>query len=445
MTFFGALGTAVQGINAQAAAIGHISDNVANATTVGYKQVNTLFGDLVNNKLLGDSKNIDSNRHMGVVANAEFGNRRQGTINRDSSTTSIAISGNGFFPVARASGIDTATGEPEAFETSLYYTRLGDFRLENSNRLVNSAGFYLQAIPLDPGQTAPATGGVPQDFVVDTADIDPVETTQVFSTINLPATALVGKQVTTGVGVVDANSEEQNFQVIWTKTAADTWDITINTTQATPNSFGPVTASFLNGTLNALTSGDANVTTTEAGQATLTMTVDYGAGAQTIVLDIGEFNGAFDVTATSGTTQYAGEDREASNIALSQNGLRGGEFQYVSFQEDGQIIYNYANGRSRTGGQMLLANFPEPDKLDRLNGTTFIANGVAGDVVYGQPRDPNSDTGVGSLVAGALEASTVDVAEQMTRLIVAQQAYSLNGQVITASDQMLSRLIDMKR
>lgn len=445
MTFFGALGTAVQGINAQAAAIGHISDNVANATTVGYKQVNTLFGDLVNNKLLGDSKNIDSNRHMGVVANAEFGNRRQGTINRDSSTTSIAISGNGFFPVARASGIDTATGEPEAFETSLYYTRLGDFRLENSNRLVNSAGFYLQAIPLAPGQTAPATGGVPQDFVVDTADIDPVETTQVFSTINLPATALVGKQVTTGVGVVDANSEEQNFQVIWTKTAADTWDITINTTQATPNSFGPVTASFLNGTLNALTSGDANVTTTAAGQATLTMTVDYGAGAQTIVLDIGEFNGAFDVTATSGTTQYAGEDREASNIALSQNGLRGGEFQYVSFQEDGQIIYNYANGRSRTGGQMLLANFPEPDKLDRLNGTTFIANGVAGDVVYGQPRDPNSDTGVGSLVAGALEASTVDVAEQMTRLIVAQQAYSLNGQVITASDQMLSRLIDMKR
>lgn len=445
MTFFGALGTAVQGISAQATAIGHISDNVANATTFGYKQVNTLFGDLVNNKVLGDSKIIDSNKHMGVTANADFGNRRQGTISRDSSTTSIAITGNGFFPVARATGINAATGEPSGFDRTVYYTRLGDFRLENSNRLINSAGMYLQAVPVAEGQETAPAGSTPGDFVVDTSDIDAEPTSRVLSTINLPATALPGKEIVTGIGVIDAESNEQNFQLIWRKTATDTWDLTINTTQATPNSFGPMTVTFTNGTLTTLTTADAAVTVSATGEATMDMSVDYGAGPQAIQLSIGTFGATFDVNAPSGITQYAGEDREPSNIALTQNGLRGGEFQYVSFQEDGQIIYNYGNGRSRVGGQVMLGNFREPDRLERLDGTTFSASSVSGAVVYGFPRDPDSDTGVGSLVTGALEQSTVDVAEQMTRLMVAQQAYSMNGQVISAADAMLSRAVDMKR
>ena len=320
---FSSLYTGIMGINAQATAIGHISDNVANASTVGYKNVNTSFSDLMFNKVLGDSPVIDSNRNMGVLADADFGHRRQGGISRDASTTSIAISGNGFFPVSKATGIDTATGGPNGFEDTTYYTRVGDFRLENSNRLVNSAGMYLQAVSLDPGETVGA-GAIPEDFVVDTTDIDPVPTTQVFSTINLPATALPGKEIVTGIGVVDANSDEQNFQVVWTKTATDTWDITINTSLATPSSFGPVTATFTNGTLTTLTSADTNVAVTAAGQATLSVSVDYGAGAQAIVLDIGAFGGAFNASATSSTTQYAGEDREASNISLSQNGLLGG-------------------------------------------------------------------------------------------------------------------------
>ncbi len=445
MTFFGALGTAVQGISAQATAIGHISDNVANAGTVGYKQVNTLFGDLVNNKVLGDSGIIDSNRHMGVAANADFGNRRQGTIARNDSTTSIAISGNGFFPVARATGINAATGEPSGFDDTAYYTRLGDFRLENSNRLVNSAGMYLRAVPVEAGQTAAAAGSQPEDFVVDDSDIDAEPTTRVDSTINLPATALVGKEIVTGIGVIDAESNEQNFQLLWRKTAADTWDLTINTTQATPNSFGPMTVTFTNGTLTTLTTTDPAVTVSAAGEATIDVEVDYGAGPQAIQLAIGTFDATFDVSAANGLTQYAGENREASNIGLSQDGLRGGQFQYVSFQEDGQIIYNYSNGRSRVGGQVVLGNFREPDRLDRLDGTTFVANRVSGNVMYGFPRDPDSNTGVGSLVAGALEQSTVDIAEQMTRLMVAQQAYSMNGQVISAADAMLSRAVDMKR
>jgi flagellar hook protein FlgE len=446
MTFFGALGTAVQGITAQATAIGHISDNVANASTIGYKQVNTLFGDLVNNKVLGDSKIIDSNKHMGIAATADFGNRRQGTIIRDSSsTTSIAVNGAGFMPVSRATGVDDLTREPSGFEDTTYYTRLGDFRLENSNRLVNSAGFYLRAVPVQAGQTPPQTG-TPVDFQVDTDPIAAVPTSTVSYSINLPATALAGKEIVTGIGVIDAESNEQNFQLTWTKTAGDTWDLNINTAQATPNSFGPITFTFASGLPTNMTTADPNLTGVVNGPITgainFGLSVDYGAGAQTINVDMGTA-GVIGPTVLPSLTQYAGEDREASNISLSQNGLRGGEFKYVSFEEDGRILYNYENGRSRVGGVVMLANFREPDRLERLDGTTFTESTASGRVAFGVPTSGNN--GVGGLATGSLEQSTVDIAEQMTRLMVAQQAYSMNGQVISAADSMLSRAVDMKR
>lgn len=434
---FGSLDTAVMGITAQAKAIGHISDNVANATTNGYKTVNTYFSDLVFNKLPGNSSVVDSNRNMGVLANADFQNRKQGTLIRDNSPSSIAITGNGFIPVARATGVDSATGEPNGFETTMYYTRLGDFHMDNSNRLVNSAGYYLRA--------AAVGGTTPTDFVVDTSDIAAIPTSTVDYTINLPASALTGKQITNGIGVIDSESEERNFQVVWTKTGTDAWNMTLNTTGGTPASFGPVAVTFNNSTLAGMTTTDAALAVTNGtGPATVTLNVDYGSGAQAITLNLGEFGATFDASASSSLTQYSTSDGEASNVGLSQNGRLGGEFEYLTFDEDGQIIYNYENGRSQVGGQLLLGNFREPDRLDRIDGTTYRATdtNISGAVVYGTP---GGTTGAGHINAGALEQSTVDIADQMTRLIVAQQAYSMNGQVITASDQMWSRAIDMKK
>lgn len=444
MTFFGALGTAVQGINAQATAIGHISDNVANATTTGYKQVNTIFGDMVMNKVLGDSPVIDSNKHMGVGADAKSNARKQGQIVQDrANTTSMAISGQGFFPVSKATGVDPVTHEPTGFENAVYYTRLGDFHLDNSNRLVNSAGYYLRAVALQPGQAAPANA-VPTDFVIDTSDIAAVPTSNVFYSINLPATALPGKEIVTGIGVVDGASEEQNFQLIWTKTGTDTWDLNINTTQATPNNFGPISYTFVNGIPSTATTADPNVTGIPNGAVsalTFGVTVDYGSGPQTINVNMGTAGQIS--TAGQSLTQFAGETREASNISIDQNGLKGGQFEYITLGDNGSVVYNYTNGRSAIGANVMLANFREPEELDRLDGTTFIQTSRSGNVAYGIPG--SGANGVGDMLGGALEQSTVDVAEQLTKLMVAQQAYSMNGQVITAADQMLSRLVDLKR
>jgi|ADGO01.1.fsa_nt_gi fagellar hook-basal body proteins len=437
MSFFGSLGTAVQGIIAQATAIGHISDNVANSTAIGYKEVNTLFADMVSSKVIGDSPVMDSNRSMGVRAIADFANRVQGTIIRDNSSTSIAISGSGFIPVSKPTGIDRNTGEPTGFESSTYYTRLGDFKLDISNRLVNSAGYYLQA-------AAPG-GNTPRDFVVDNSPIPADPTSLVNYKANLPASAQIGRTYSTGIGIVDANSIEQSFQVVWEKTGDDSWNMTINTPGGTPKSFGPVAVTFANGVLASMSSTDPSLEVSGNGAATVAFSADFGAGAQAITLDLGTFGGGFDFNESSGLTQFSSQVSEITNLNLFQNGLVGGDFSSVSFDEDGNIIYNYTNGRSRIGGQLLLANFPEPDRLDRVDGTAFVETRNSGRVTFGLPGDVNNKAGVGDLVAGALEQSNVDVSEQMTRLIVAQQAYSMNGQVLTATDEMMSRAIDMKR
>jgi flagellar hook protein FlgE len=433
MSIFASMDTAVLGINAQAAAIGHISDNVANASTNGYRQVSTAFSDLVTNKLLGASPVVDNNRNMGVLALADFNNRKNGQIVHDDSLSSFAVNGNGFIPVERATGRAT-DGTPSGFDSQVYYTRLGDFHMDNSNRLVNSAGYYLMATD--------AGGTTPSDFVVDTSDIDAVPTSTVNYTINLPPSAQTGRTITNGIGIIDATGVEQQFQVQWQKTGNNAWNMTVNTPSGTPTSFGPVAVTFANGVLSTMTSSDPNLSVTSTGSAIATLSTDFGSGAQAVTLNLGTFGGTFSTSNTSGLTQFATTDANESNVSVTQNGLKAGAFQNVSIREDGEIVYNYSNGRSQVGGQVLLANFPEPDRLDRLDGTVFIATSVSGDVAYDVP---GGDNGSGLLVSSAVEQSNVDVAEQMTHLISAQQAYGLNSQVITASNEMLSRLVDMKQ
>lgn len=455
---FSAFTTGVLGITAQATAIGHISDNVSNSTTIGYKHVNTQFSDLVFNKVTGDSPVIDSNRNMGVLATADFANRKQGTLLKSSSPSSVAITGNGFFPVSKATAftsateVDPSTGETVRFQNptfgdnTTYFTRAGDFSLDSSRRLVNSSGYYLMAVPIAAGTTvtpAQVQAMEPEVFQVDTSDIAAIPTSEVNYMINLPGSALTGKQITTGIGVIDSASEERNFQVVWTKTGVNAWDLTISTEGGTPASFGPVAVTFNNSLLNTMTTADPALTVTAAGAATVTLNVDYGTGPQPIALNMGDFGGGFNPSASSGLTQFNSESTEASNNVITQNGLLGGEFEYVTFAEDGQIVANYTNGRSATRGVVLLGQFAEPDRLDRVDGTAFVVSDtdLSGQVNYGIP----GLSGAGSLTGGALEQSTVDVAEQMTKLIVAQQAYGMNSQIITTADQMWSKAIDMKR
>ncbi|MEK9968786.1 MAG: flagellar hook-basal body complex protein, partial [Ferrovibrio sp.] len=144
MSISGALQTSITGLNGQSTAIGFISDNVANASTIGYKKVESRFQTLVT------QSSAQANTHSpgGALNQPFFANNAQGAIQQVQSTTSVALVGGGFIPVSKKNGTDGSTGLP-TFETTSYFTRVGDFNQNSDGFLVNSSGYFLRGWPID--------------------------------------------------------------------------------------------------------------------------------------------------------------------------------------------------------------------------------------------------------------------------------------------------------
>jgi len=141
MGLFGALNTAVNGLQSQSFAMQNISGNIANSQTIAYKGIGTSFVDLI--------PDAPANQQIagGVLANSVSTNNVQGAIQNSSVSTYMAINGDGFFAVKQPTG-STGSGAPVLNGTD-YYTRRGDFSMNQFGYLVNGAGYYLEGIPID--------------------------------------------------------------------------------------------------------------------------------------------------------------------------------------------------------------------------------------------------------------------------------------------------------
>ena len=136
MGVFGALNAAVSGLTAQAYALENISGNIANASTTGYKRLDTSFSDLV-----GGGSGAQTGQIAGTVsASSRATNGLQGDLQQVDVNTYMAIQGSGYFVVqARAGEVDGRS----IFTGNDLYTRRGDFEIDKEGRLVNKAGYYL--------------------------------------------------------------------------------------------------------------------------------------------------------------------------------------------------------------------------------------------------------------------------------------------------------------
>ena len=152
MGIFGALTTAVTGLRAQAFALENVSGNIANSQTTGFKRMDTSFIDLIPDEV--PSKQLAGN----VLANSRATNTVQGDIQSASIGTFMAVNGDGFFVIAKASSF--SDGRP-IFDGIERYSRRGDFQPDKSGFLVNGSGYYLMGIPVDP-TTGNLVGSVPQ-------------------------------------------------------------------------------------------------------------------------------------------------------------------------------------------------------------------------------------------------------------------------------------------
>ena len=444
MSLFGAMQTAISGLNAQSSAVSNISSNIANSQTSGYKRLDTEFEDLVIQS--GTRSPITG----GVSALTRATTQVQGGIEQSDNPLALALSGRGFFSVVRPTS-ESPNGTL-TFDSQAAFTRAGDFTLDRGGYLVNSSGFVLR------GWTADATGGIDSSvlrpIVVERSASLPQPTARVVLQADLPANPPDPLPTTAStVTINDSVGVERQLNLNWTRipgTTAGTflpnqWRLTVTAPgETTPTArtvdvqFGeaastnPVPAGTIGRFVNASTSLPATTFGANA-PATVTATVDYGQGPQTITIDLGRFG------STAGLTQTG--DTEYRVASITQDGSPSSPFSFVSFADNGDIEANYQNGSRQLIGRVPVITFANSDALERLDGQAFAATRESG---AAQTANPSS-AGAGRFVIGAVEGSNVDIASEFSKLIVAQRAYTGNTRVVTTADQMLLEAINIIR
>ena len=460
MGIFGALTTAVTGMRAQSFALENIAGNIANSQTTAFKREDTSFVDLIPDNI--PAKQLAGN----VVANSRSTNSVQGDIQNTSVSTYMAINGQGFFVVEKPASF--ADNQP-IFDGVDLYTRRGDFSTDKNGYLVNGAGYYLMGIPID-STTGNLVGSVPTLLKFDSGFLPAQPTTQIQYQANLASYPLTGAHDTgipqsellkpadfsvgydptvAGTGQVIANDVSifidnsvsggaitaydisgapVNIQLRWAKTAstlygapADVWNLfyqSDSTATGTNPAWQNVGIDYTfapNGQMNPAVSSVAIPALTVDGVALGAVTIQHGS---------------------TGLTQFADANGNVQVNTLQQNGFPAGVLQTVSVNDKGRVVGTFSNSRTIDLAQITLANFNGVDGLKRIDGGAFVATDESGPPTY------NS---AGRIQGSSLEGSNTDIADEFTKLIVTQQAYSANTKVITTSNEMMQDLLNMLR
>jgi flagellar hook protein FlgE len=392
-----------------------VGNNIANVSTVGFKSSTAIFSDVLTQTLQGASAPTataggSSAAQIGLGARlaGTMQSFTQGAIQSTGRNTDVAIQGDGFFVV------DGAAGQ--------MFTRSGALTLDANGNLTTAEGNLVQGWQGDVSGNV-NTNADPGPVEIRVGDLlSPKQTTMVDLGGNLSAAAAVGYSTTLTLTGYDTQGNSIPINVSFTKTAANAW-----TASAT---YGP--------TPTAVTLTDAALTFDANGELTAPVDRDINiAGGQ-----IPGFTGAISLalggaSAPGRLTQFAGTTTAGIK---NQDGGSAGTLQAFTINQQGVITGNYSNGRSRTIGQLAIAVFTNPTGLERVGGAwTKSPNS-------GEPEIGTAGSGGRGLLAwGTLEGSNVDLAEEFTRLIVAQRGFQGNARVITTADEVLQEVVNLKR
>ncbi|MFJ9452897.1 MULTISPECIES: flagellar hook protein FlgE [unclassified Herbaspirillum] len=407
-----------------------IGNNVANASTVGFKSAQAQFADMYAN-----SMNRSGNSPVGIgvaVANVQQA-FTQGNVTTTNNPLDIAINGDGFF---RMQGSLT--------DQSPMYGRNGQFQLDKDGYIINPSekGAYLT------GWLGSVVGGDPVPLKIDTSNIPATATTKISTKLNLdsrlPAidstvvpfspTNAASYSSTTGVTMYDSLGNSYNVQTYYVKkTTAATppntdWDVyaTID------GKLYPAPAAAVATPLTTLSFNTSGVLVGGATAGTFAAATLNGP----FVKPGATFPAAVAVDYT-GTTQTG---QAFTPVAQDQNGKAPGVLSSFSIGKDGQIIGNYSNNDTKVLGQVLLVNFANPNGLSPLGSNLYTATADAGEPLVGKPTTGQ----FGVLQARAVEDSNVDLTTELVNMIVAQRVYQANSQTIKVQDTVLQTLVSLR-
>lgn len=433
-----ALSSAVSGLRNQQTKMDVIGNNIANVNTVGFKAGRVTFKEGFTQVLSAATRPVDGIGGTNV-AQVGLGSQigsidtqfTQGTLETTGNNTDLAIQGNSFFVVKK--------------DAQSFYTRAGNFQVDANGSLVSGTnGFILQGhtavngklqdgitdlkIPL--GQTAPANA-----------------TTKVTITGNIDASANVFDKGTATTldaldpdqRALDANKDsfkdfsittydslgtKHELKLVMWKTASNQWDWKVDPTNM--DITGGVTETA--GTHPITFASDGAIDPSTVPPA-LSFTPADGGATVNLKIDLG--------TGLNGLSQFAGS---ANAVMREQDGYSNGELQNFTVDSTGTILGSFTNGTQQILGQVALADFNNPEGMERVADNMYGVTANSGEAVVGFA----GEGAVSTIASGVLEESNVDLAREFTDMIVAQRGFQANSRVITTSDQMLAELVQLK-
>ena len=403
---FTSFSTALSALSAQATAVDVVGNNLANLNTTGFKASVVSFHDLVTQSLgagLGETQ-----VGFGVGRPVTIRQFSQGAIQTSAGQLDCAIQGDGFLIVKDASG-------------STLYTRGGNLQTDKSGNLLTATGELLQ------GWTEGANGvvntsGPTGDIVVPIGTVrPPVASTEFSFDMNLNAAAATGDNFSSSIEVFDSLGTSRIINCTFTKGAnANEWTYSV----ATPELASPVT-----GTLTFNSQGQLDPATVEP-QIQLTGLANK---ADDMTLTWKLFDGA-----KPRLTQFAQPTAVSAN---SQDGSAAAQLTRVGIADGGKVLAQYSNGKQSIIGQLAMASIRNPESLIAVGNSNFQLSARTALPAVGIA----ATGGRGTIIGGAVEYSTVDIAREFTQLIVLQRGYQANAKVITAVDELSQETINLKR
>ena len=442
-----------------------IGNNISNVNTIGFKRGRVNFQDMISQQMQGAAKPTDElggvnpkEVGLGMTVAAIDNIFNQGNLQSTGVSTDIAIQGNGFFILKN--------GEES------FYTRAGAFSLDTDGTLVNPAnGMRVQGWMAEEvnGQMLVSTAATPTDLTIPVGAKDPAKETQnVHYACNLNKTT---PEITDGASLEDirkgtwgteqeiydsfgnkhllslsfqrvpgnpnqlqatVNVDEDNAEFTQTR-------IGLGSTDGMENTF---IVQFDNmGALQSVTDSAGNVSN-DFGEIVLqtSFTVpesnDEADGTphrQTFGINLGTI-GSFENTITQSASK-------STTKAYYQDGYTLGYLDTFKIDSSGVITGVYSNGTNRTIGQIALATFANDRGLEKAGDSTFVESNNSGMARIGE----SGVAGKGTLMAGALEMSNVDLSEQLTDMIVTQRGFQSNAKTIQTADTLLETVLSLKR
>ncbi|NOQ78668.1 MAG: flagellar hook-basal body complex protein [Gammaproteobacteria bacterium] len=426
----------LSGLNAAQADLKITGNNIANVSTIGFKQSRAEFADVYASSKFGSVSTAIGSGVRLAAASQQF---TQGNIIFTENNLDLGITGDGFFSLADVSG-------------NQVYTRNGQFKVDKDGFIVDNSNSNLKGYGIDPNTNDINTGSI-VNLQINSTNIAPNATTDATLVANIDSGEVAPDDIADpwsidpATGVVDPDSYNHTTSftsydslgnalltsLYFRKTVnPNEWQVATKLIDAQGNIFNTIDNTGVTGAPGTQTiefDSSGNLTAPVGGTFSLTFDLSgavpaSGAADSTIAFDLSDL------------TQY-GANFGVTN--LTQNGYTTGQLSGIDVDQSGVISARFTNGQSNNLGQVYLTSFTNSQGLSQLGDNYWAESFSSGQGIINAPGEGNA----GLINSGALEDSNVDLTEQLINLITAQRNFQANAKTITTADTITQTVIQL--